>query len=416
MADPSSSARRRPLPFAALAGLIVVGLAALVPIALGLSSTPVASEPSAPSAPSAAPAMTGSPDATDTGSPAPPRSARPLPSASSSLAPTQDPLLAGLLTESDLPGLASPLGPSEGAEFDIDGSAFEANGGIRVVSRTWQSLADSGLAAVFDFRMQFPTDAAASAYLEAAEPVLSEATATGQRAIASPPVVGADSRVYGLETTGDGGTVLLRTYLFRVGPVVAKLVAGGTGVDAATTDALARSAAERMLAAGPPVPGSPRPRATASPTPMATRPLPTGEALAALLLEHVPPAIAEGCIPDEQRLWPGELMTLACTDPSGGVTVTYSGFESAEAVEAAIDASLADIDVSVVAPACDLGTYVGPYQVEGEEVGRVVCWPEQGGQAIMWSDDRLAMLAVAVSPTLDAAGLYLWWLEAGPIL
>ena len=62
------------------------------------------------------------------------------------------------------------------------------------------------------------------------------------------------------------------------------------------------------------------------------------------------------------------------------------------------------------------GTFFGPYTVEGEEVGRVACWAEQGGQAIMWSDDRLAILSVAASPALDAAGLYLWWLDAGPVL
>jgi hypothetical protein len=143
--------------------------------------------------------------------------------------------------------------------------------------------------------------------------------------------------------------------------------------------------------------------------------MPTGEALAGLLLEHVPEAIAPGCVPDPQRLWPGELATIVCTDDAGGVTVTYSGFQSADAVEAAIDASLEGIDVSALAPSCDQGTFVGPYEVEGEEVGRVVCWTEQGGQAIMWSDDRLAILAVAASPTLDPAGLYLWWLGAGPI-
>jgi hypothetical protein len=221
--------------------------------------------------------------------------------------------------------------------------------------------------------------------------------------------------VYGLATTGEAGPVLLRTYLFRVGPVVAKIVAGGPGVEVATTDALARTAAERIAAAGRPVPGSPRPMVTPPPTPGASAPLPTGEALAALLLEHVPPAIAPGCVPDTQRVWVGELATLVCTDEASDVTVTYSGFDGAEAVEAAIDASLEGIDLSAVAASCDLGTFVGPYDVEDEEVGRVVCWAEQGGQAIMWSDDRLAILAVAVSPTLDAAGLYLWWLEAGPI-
>jgi hypothetical protein len=329
---------------------------------------------------------------------------------------TEDPLISGLLDETDLPGLSSPLGPQEGSEFDIDDAAFEANDGIRVVSQSWQSLADTGLAGVFDFRFQFPTDAAAAAYLDAAEPVLSEAAANGQSPLPSSPVIGSDTRVYELEATGDSGPVLLRTYLFRVGPIVAKLVAAGPTVEAATMDTLAMTAAERIRTAGPPVAGSPRPAATPSPAPVATEPRPTGEALAALLLEHIPPAIAQGCVPDEQRLWEGELATLVCTDEEGGVTVTYSGFESADTVEAAVDASLADMDLSSLAASCDLGTFVGPYDVEDEEVGRVVCWAEQGGQAIMWSDDRLAMLAVAVSPTLDPAGLYLWWLDAGPIL
>jgi hypothetical protein len=221
--------------------------------------------------------------------------------------------------------------------------------------------------------------------------------------------------VYGLETMGDGGPVLLRTYLFRVGPVVAKLVAGGPAVEPATTDALAREAAERIRTAGPLMPGSPRPAATAPPAPVPSASMPTGAALAALLLDHVPETIAAGCEPDTQRLWAGELATAVCTDDIGGVAVSYSGFESADAVEAAIDASLEDIDVSALAASCDLGTFVGPYEVEGEEVGRVVCWAEQGGQAIMWSDDRLAILGVAVSSTLDPASLYLWWLSAGPI-
>lgn len=400
----------------ALTGLAVIGVLGVVLVAIGLGGvsgpTPT---PGASARPSSilGPVRSSVPSTAASPSPEAPLTS---PSALPSAAPAGDPLLSGLLREADLPGLSSPTGAQEGdSDFDIDDAAFEANQGIRVVSRSWQSLADSGLAAVFDFRMQFPTDAAAVAYLDAAEAVLSEAEATGQSPVPSPPVIGSDSRVYGLVTSGDGGPVLLRTYLFRVGPIVAKLVAGGAGVEPATTDALARTAAEHIHAAGPLVPGSPRPAATTTPEPVGTAPLPTGEALAALLLEHVPPAIAQGCVPDPQRLWPGELATLVCTDDTTGVTVTYSGFESADAVEAAIDAELEGIDESALALSCDLGTYVGPYEVEGEEVGRLVCWAEQGGQAIMWSDDRLAILAVAASPTLDAAGLYLWWLDAGPV-
>lgn len=396
-----------------LAAAALIGVAVIV-IGLGGALDPGPTPSVAPS--SAVSATAGS-------SIAPPQATGPAPALPSEVAtdapaasPTVDPLLMGLLAEPDLPGMSSPLGPQEGTDYAIDDDAFEANDGIRVVSRTWRSLADSGLAAVFDFRMQFPTDAAAGAYLEAAEPVLSEAEATGQSPVPSPPLIGSDGRVYGLETTGEGGPVLLRTYLFRVGPVVAKLVAGGPGVTTATTDALAMTAAARIAAAGPPAPGSPRPPASPSPTPAPSEPLPTGEALAALLLEHVPPDIGPGCVPDEQRLWDGELATLVCADEATGVTVTYSGFASVDALEAAFDASLEGIDLSDVAPSCDLGPYLGDYQVEDEQVGRVACWPEQGGQAIMWSDDRLAILAVAASPTLDPAGLYLWWLEAGPVL
>ena len=109
-----------------------------------------------------------------------------------------------------------------------------------------------------------------------------------------------------------------------------------------------------------------------------------------------------------RRLWTGELATLVCTDDVSGVKVTYSGFGSADAMEAAVDAALEGIDLSALAPSCDQGPFFGPYTVEGEEVGRVACWAEQGGQAIMWSDDRLAILSVAASPALDPAGLYLW--------
>jgi len=406
MAGTGGSARRTgfALPAVILTLVAVVGIAL---VAVGLAGV---LGPSPTPAPSFVASSTA-PVATD---PAPRTSAEP--SVGPDASAMDDPLLLGLLDAADLPGLASPEGPEEGTRYDIDDVAFEANGGIRIVSQTWQSLSDGGLAAVFDFRMQFPSAAAAAAYLEAAEPVLSERAATGQQPVPSPPVVGADTRVYGLETTGQSGTVLLRTYLFRVGSVVAKVEGGGTDVDPATIDALARTAAQRIAAAGPPAPGSPRPAATPSPTAPPTEPLPTGEALAALLLEHVPADIGPSCVPDSQRLWQGELATLVCSEEGSGVTVTYSGFDGADTLAAAFDASLQDIDLSVTAESCDLGPYLGAYEVDDEQVGQVACWAEQGGQAIMWSDERLAILAVAASPTLDAAGLYLWWLGAGPEL
>ncbi|MEZ4597495.1 MAG: hypothetical protein R3C32_12150 [Chloroflexota bacterium] len=168
--------------------VVLLALAALVGVALvaiGLRgafeppSTPAASQPPSPTARATRPPSP--PGSVAPGAPSGPGPAQPTPPATPPA--TGDPLLEGLLAEGDLPGLASPSGPEEGTRYDIDESAFEANDGIRVVSRTWQSLADTGLAAVFDFRMQFPTDEAARAYLDAAEPVLSEGAATGQRPI-----------------------------------------------------------------------------------------------------------------------------------------------------------------------------------------------------------------------------------------
>lgn len=388
-----------------MGSLVLIGVLGLAVVLVGLGGV---------SGPDPSPTPRGSVPPTAQASQPPGPSNGASPSATGSIVPTDDPLLEGLLTQAELPGMASPLGPREGTDYDIDTQAFAANDGIRVISREWRSLADTGFAAVFDFRMQFPTEAAASAYLAAAEPTLSEADATGQSPVPSPPVIGADTRAYGLERTTDGGPVLLRTYLFRVGAVAAKVVAGGPGVDATAADGLAEAAAARIRAAGPPVPGSPRPVVPIE-TPPPTTPLPTGEALAALLLEHVPPEFGQSCVPDAQRLWPGELATLACTDDASGVTVTYSGFADSDSLQAAFESALATIDLGEVADSCDQGPWLGAYQVEGEEVGGVACWAEQGGQAIMWSDGRLAILAVAVSSTLDPAGLYLWWLGAGPI-
>jgi len=144
-------------------------------------------------------------------------------------------------------------------------------------------------------------------------------------------------------------------------------------------------------------------------------PLPSGD-LVELLLGHIPDAIAPTCDADEQRLWEGEVATVVCLPSDADVTVTYSGFDTADHMGAAYQMSLDTIDVSDIAGSCDLGTWTGSYQLEGETVGQLTCWSEPNGRAIMWSDDRLSMLSVAVSPSLDPAGLYLWWLAAGPEL
>ena len=393
---PSSVRGRAPRPDRPPAGAVRVFVVMILAIGLlllaaGLAAT--AQEPSAMTVPSLMPAASSGPGRS--------------PGAA-------DPLVAGLLQAADLPaGMAPTGGVQEGTDYDIDDAAFRASDGIRIVSRTWGMSPATGPSVVFDFRMQFPTPEAASAYLAAAMPTLSEATTTGLTPLTGVPAMGDETYGFGRDTQGTDGPVTIRAYLFRVGSVVAKVVAGGAGVSGDQAQAIAQAAAERVVAAGQPAPGSPRPRPTPSPVASQPAPLPSGD-LTALLLAHIPADIAPTCTPDSQRLWEGEIVTLDCRPADADVTVTYSGFDSADHMGAAYQASLDTIDLSNLTASCDTGTWSGAYQVDGQDVGQTTCWPQPNGHAIMWSDDRLAILSVAVSPSLDAPGLYQWWLGAGP--
>jgi hypothetical protein len=219
---------------AAVIGLLLVLLAG--------SAGVTALDPSATAAGSPAPATSGGPGATAAGI---------------------DPLIAGLLQSADLPaGMVPATDVQEGTDYDIDDAAFMANDGIRIVSRTWGRDQGAGTSIVFDFRMQFPTPEQASAYLTAAMPTLSEATTTGLTPLTGVPAMGDETYGFGLDTQGNDGPVTIRAYLFRIGSVVAKVVAGGAGITGDQAQAIAQAAAARMAAAGPPAraPLAPGPR------------------------------------------------------------------------------------------------------------------------------------------------------------
>ena len=157
--------------------------------------------------------------------------------------------------------------------------------------------------------------------------------------------MGDETYGFGRDTQGNDGPVTIRAYLFRIGSVVAKVVAGGAGITGDQAQAIAQAAAARVAAAGPPAPGSPRPRPTPTPRASPGESLPSGD-LTSLLLAHIPADIASTCTPDSQRLWDGELVTLVCTPTDADVTVTYSGFDTADHMGAAYQSSLDTIDLS----------------------------------------------------------------------
>ncbi|MCY7419907.1 MAG: DUF4352 domain-containing protein, partial [Chloroflexi bacterium] len=133
--------------------------------------------------------------------------------------PTADLLVVSLIQEQDLPRDLTAQDVSEPPAFDIDDAAFTAHGGSRAVSRTWQSDVGS-IRALFDFRLEFPTTEDAIAYLDAAEPILSEAVASGLSLVEDPQPIGEDARHYSGEVEAEGQTIQFENYLFRVGPVV----------------------------------------------------------------------------------------------------------------------------------------------------------------------------------------------------
>ena len=51
--------------------------------------------------------------------------------------------------------------------------------------------------------------------------------------------MGDEVHAFGLDTQGDDGPVTIRTYLIRVGPVVAKVLAGGGGLTGGQVEAIA---------------------------------------------------------------------------------------------------------------------------------------------------------------------------------
>ena len=180
---------------------------------------------------------------------------------------TPDQLLsAALLTAADLPTALTTDGISDGASFETAVKAYQASGGVGVREQTWSASTPTPIYRLFDFRMLFPSPEQAQAYLDAAEPLLSEVAVSGLKPISDATTIGEGYRHYALQTFANEQPVALQNVLFRVGPMVAKVFVGGFGTTDEDVLGLARTAAARMTAAlaGPPraprraVPAEPR--------------------------------------------------------------------------------------------------------------------------------------------------------------
>ena len=219
-----------------------------------------------------------------------------------------------------------------------------------------------------------------------------------------------------LATLGIVVVLLVLALAFRVGPFGPST----TRLPDATADATSR----------PTLPPPATDEPTARPTDLPTQPpTPAGPAFSpgdpatAELLEHVPRAIRASCaaVP---AVAPIEA-TLTCT--LGDIAVSYTAYVDRESLQAAYELSFDEAQIEPDTGRCyesDGGLIVATpnhwpaehrYSVAGNPRGRYLC-VEREAPSIVWTDERLDILAVAVGSSEQRDELVRAWItELGPV-
>ena len=311
-----------------------------------------------------------------------------------------DPLVASLLTASDLPDGFASDGIVEGSAYNIDEAAFTGNDGVRVVSQVWRS--PSGV--LFDFRMAFDSPEAASAYLAAASPVLSEAAASALEP-GDDVVPGADDTLHyrGEAPLSETATVIIDNYLVRVGPVTAKVFFGGVDYPEGTALTMATGAVARMAS----IPAAADLGASVSTSPSAAAP-PAAEDPTTALLSVVPPAIADSCRPLEPS---GQEVAVVGCSSGDGFQAVFASFASAADMDDGFDAMAATAGELPEAGSCTTGPHAGANTLDGVEVGRVACWVMNGRALVAATDERNTLITLAIGADGDLPSLAAWWFD-----
>jgi hypothetical protein len=310
----------------------------------------------------------------------------PATAATAAVSPGTDAVEASLLGTEDLPGFFG-RDLEDPTELDIDRLAFDEHRGIRVSTRAWVSDAQG---VVFDQRMLFPTDAAALAYLVAAEPTLAEADDAGLALVSDEPLTPA-TRHWAGEAIIGAEPVAMDVWLIPVGPVVAKVSATlfGPGLE------LRRVIAERALARLEAAFG-PADALWPSGSPGLPSPAPSS-ALEAIqrLVQQVLLVGLRGCVGIDPGL-AGEITALSCA--RDGATIVYRLFTDAETR----DAALASLLEQAHAPDSSARSCAeGPFQGVVTEPGRtwsVACWVSSAGPVLLWTEPDEPVLGAILAP------------------
>jgi hypothetical protein len=109
----------------------------------------------------------------------------------------------------------------------------------------------------------------------------------------------------------------------------------------------------------------------------------------------------------------------SCSALTVGITLNYSQYASADLRNSAYQDEFAQAQIEPDTGSCeDHSTWPAEssYDVGGQPVGRRMCVDQQGRPTIIWTDDRLNVLANATSQIGDPAGLLQFWTtQAGPL-
>jgi hypothetical protein len=315
-------------------------------------------------------------------------------------------LVASLLQEGDVPSYARSGDVEDLTTDDIP--AFAAEGGIREVSGGWYDA--DRLSSIFDFRFQFPDEAAAAAFLDDAEDLLGEIQNGSERQ--DPPVTPLpDTRYFVYHDTLFGTGADGFAYLMHHGNIVAKVwVSGADGsVSADDAGAIALAAADRMRAAL----GDERPTPSASAGTAGT----ADPADVSELLSHIPAAVASDCVPDEAARAArfGEVARVVCTQ-SDVASIAFSLYDTTDSLDAAYDVAVAVAQALgwEAADSCEAGGYEGTWTMGDETAGQLLCVVQTGTSTIVWSYPVTRILSTIRETDGDPAAAWQLWLVAGP--
>jgi hypothetical protein len=145
----------------------------------------------------------------------------------------------------------------------------------------------------------------------------------------------------------------------------------------------------------------------------------------AALLALIPADLRDRCLPELPETGPraGELARVVCLEDAGAASdateLTWALFDTSAQLEGAFDEADAWASVfGTMGPGfdCEGGAYLGPWPVDGPELGRALCFGVDGDARITWTRTTDRTLATIRVPGGDHARASQVWqqVRSGP--